>query len=132
MAYATIAHVNARCPMRTFTGSSNPSIEETLGFLQDSAAVLDGIVAGLGYLTPVPPTATVSLAILKRANAIGAWAEVEQAAPSNKKDQAELAMKQWADAVKLLRELPDAPRNTGESYARGARASAFFTANMAL
>lgn len=137
MAYATVIHANARCPLRVFTATSRPTTEQAVQFLEDTAGVLDGVVAGLGYITPVPPSCTQAFAVLRRANAIGAWAEVEQAAPSNKEDQAKLAMKQWADAVALLREgkvqLPDAPRDTQQSFARaGFAATAWFTRNMPL
>ena len=124
MAYATIADVQRRVRPRQFTGSSNPTLEDVTAFLDDAAAELDGILLGRGYVLPVRPQATVALGVLRRANAIGAWAMVEQAAPTGKEGQADRAQQEWAAVQRGLRgrgpdrlEL-DLPQHTQEVFAR--------------
>src|SRR4051794_8470002 len=104
MAYATISHVKARNPQRVYTATSKPSVDDVTSFLEQTAGILDGILTGRGFQLPVPTAATSALALLEHYNALGAWAEVERAAPGGKSPNADPADKLWADAQKMLRD----------------------------
>lgn len=122
MAYATLAHVQLRCPQRPIGTATHPSIDDVAIFLDDAAAELDGLLRGAGYQLPVPATATGALAWLRKANALGAAVAVEGAAPTGKPDQGKQLQAEWLRAQQQLVGGPielDAPRNAAESYARG-------------
>src|SRR3954447_7900962 len=104
MAYATLSHVKARNAQRVYSATSKPSVDDVGGFLEQTAAILDGILAGRGFALPVATGATSALALLEHYNTLGAWAEVERAAPGGKSPHADGADKLWADAQKMLRD----------------------------
>lgn len=120
MGYASISHVQALNAIRTFTPSSRPSVDQVAGYLDETAAVLDGILKGRGFQLPVPTTATSALKLLEHYNALGAHALAENSAESAPGKDA--AAKAWADAQKMLRdgivEPSDLPREVGANSAR--------------
>lgn len=102
MAYATVGDLEAFNAIRTFTGSSRPTVTDVVGFLTETGAVLDGILAARGYALPVPVTATAALELLEHYNAIGAWFYSESAAPDS--DMRDVAERAWANAQRMLRD----------------------------
>jgi hypothetical protein len=118
--YATISHVEALNALRTFTATSRPNASQVTGYLEETAGVLDGILAARGFQLPVPTTATSALRLLEHYNAIGAHAFAERAAESSPHKEA--AEKLWADAQKMLKdgivEPSDLPRATATNRAR--------------
>lgn len=133
-AYAGLADVERLNAQRTFTATSKPNSDEVVGYLRDTAAVIDGILRRRRYQLPVPAAATAALGILNLYNAYGAFALSERAAgASPHRDAAE---KLWADAQKMLRdglvEL-DTPRNRDTTLSRGVfPATAMFTRDQEL
>lgn len=86
MGYATVADVQALNTARgTFTASSNPNLTQVSGFLDQTAAVLDGLLLAQGYQLPLPSdgSASSALALLTHYNALGAHALTERAAKSS-------------------------------------------------
>lgn len=135
MAYASVGDVETFNAIRTFTGSSRPSITDVNGFLSETGAVLDGILAARGYALPVPVTATAALELLAHYNGIGAWFYSESAAPDS--DMRETAEKAWANAQRMLRdglvEPPGLVKDEGTTSIRSAFApTAMFTRDMSL
>lgn len=133
--YATLSHVSALAAKRAFTATSVPSASQVAMFLEHTQAEVDGILAGDGYAVPIATTATVSLKLLERIVALGAWAQVEDSSQvsTNAKD----VMAKWdaarVELVKGTLQLADAPRLGGENFARAAAAgSPFFSRDMAL
>lgn len=135
-AYATVLHVAALAAGRgPFTATSVPSATQVAMFIEHAQAEVDGILAGDGYAIPVGTDATLSLKLLERIVAIGAWAQVEQTAKVS--DDLPAVVKMWDEArrelVKGTLQLSDAPRLAGENFARAAAAgSPFFSRDMAL
>ncbi len=133
--YASLPDVQAYCPMRNLAAGSAPNPTQVRQLIEDTAAVIDGIVAGLGYDAPVDPSATAATAVLKVGNTLGAWCAVERAAPVS--DDADAACERWAgwqaDLKAGVIELP----GIGQSADRYARvwegaASPMFTRDMEL
>jgi hypothetical protein len=102
LAYATVSDVRSLNPARTFTGSSRPSASDVIGYLTETAAVLDGILSARNYVLPVPIVATNALELLEGYNAIGAWYLSETAADSS--PHREAAERAWNLAQKMLRD----------------------------
>lgn len=113
--YATTADVQARDAARTFSASSTPNASQVGLYLRDTAAELDGILAGLGFTVPVATGATVARGLLRSFNALGANAYVQEASPTSR--SADQARKLWEECKKALRagdvELADAGRSSG-------------------
>jgi hypothetical protein len=133
--YATLSHVSALAAKRSFTATSVPSASQVAVFLEHAQAEVDGLLAGDGYAVPIATTATISLKLLERIVAIGAWNQVEQSAQVA--PDGERVLKMWEQArTELVRgtlQLADAPRLGGENFARAAAAgSPFFSRTMAL
>ena len=131
MAYASVADVKARSP-RTIDATSKPNENQVTGFLEETAAEIDGILAAHDYQFPI--TGDNALKVLKSLNATGAWARSEQAAYNS--PVAEQAHIQWLSALKSLREghiVLDAPRASDRSRARSHEAvEPRFSLNMEL
>jgi hypothetical protein len=135
MAYATVSNVEALDAARTFTPANEVTDTDVVGFLTETAAVLDGILTARGYTLPVPTAATSALELLEGYNAIGAWAFVEQAATISPHRDA--AAQAWANAQRMLRDGLIEPagltKDTASSSARApAAATAFFSREMIL
>lgn len=135
MAYATIGDVSARAAKRVFTGSSIPNSSQVSAYLEFTAAELDGIMGGDGYALPVPTTATMALAMLRRLNSLGAWMQVERSAQVSQ--DVDAATKAWdnarAELISGKIQLVDLPRLGGEAFARSQSApTPFFTRDMNL
>lgn len=135
--YATVMDVQALTAPLTFTGSSLPSATQVVGFLDETGAVLDGILAARGYSVPVATTATSALKLLEHYNALGGQAKALAANPAAPKDRRDAAEKAWADALKMLKDGLIEPvglaRDTSSSYVRvGTNATPFFTRDMGL
>lgn len=133
MAYASLSDVSAYAAKRIFGATSIPSATQVAVFLTDTASDLDSIIAADGYALPIPTTATIALADLRRLNALGAYVKVERAAQES--IDVDRAQKAWEDARKEFISggvsLYDAPRLGGENFARSqSAATAFFTRNM--
>lgn len=134
MAYATVSDVQARTRGRTISTTTKPTATDVIGYLEETAAVLDGLLLAQGY--ELPPTATQALRLLEHYNAIGAWAMTERAAQVSPDEDA--AEKAWAEAQKMLADgkislgadLPDSAELSGP---RGAGAATpAFTIDMEL
>lgn len=128
-AYATVAHVQAHNAGRVLSATSVPNDTQVIDFLEETAAVLDGILREKGYALPIATTATSALKFLELANSYGAWAAVERSAKSS--EQRDRAETLWEGAQKMLRdggiEL-DAPTDAQLALPRSqAAASAWFT-----
>lgn len=125
MAYASITHVQGFCPNRPFTATSIPAATQVAGYLDQRAGELDALLLAVGYALPVPAGATIALAVLQRANALGAWADTEAAAQVS--EDRDRAIKAWLTAYASLdpeQKGPtiqlDLPKDSTEAYARGA------------
>lgn len=136
MAYCTIDDVAELNTGRTFTTSSKPNATQVNDFIEQTAAVIDGILRSQNYSLPIATTATSALKMLELFNAQGAACLVEQGAPTSDRRGAKgdgvCAM--WREAQKMLKgggiEL-DADRDTSESHPRGGPcATPFFTREM--
>lgn len=136
--YATLADVERLDAALTFTASSKPSTDDVVGFLEDTAAEIDGVLAVRGYQVPVPVSATQSYRLVTLYNARGANAQAQNAAPDS--PHADSSAKLWAATLKMLAagdvELPDAPRDTETAAPRTPRsadtATSFFRRDMVL
>ena len=134
MAYASPIHVQ-QFTNRRFTATSAPTATALAGLIDRASEELDGIVAGLGHALPIPTTATVSLGVLRSANAVGGWYYAELAAPAS--DDLDNARREWEARQKSLRDgdtlLPDAPKDSAVAFARApAVASPWFSREMDL
>lgn len=125
MAYASISHVLGLCPARApFSATSLPSATQVAQFLDERAGELDALMLAVGYALPVPAAATIALKVLERANALGAWADVEASAQvSEDRDRAEKA---WGVAYARLDPEQKGPtiqldigKDSTEVFARG-------------
>jgi hypothetical protein len=122
------------------SGKTEITEEQVVGYLEETAGVLDGILRERGYSVPVSPTtAPFAFKTLEGYNAIGAAYRVEMAAKNS--DRREEARKMWESAQKMLSEGTvefDAERDTalgmplGGYGPRSSAATPFFTRNMAL
>jgi hypothetical protein len=138
MAYATVFHVEAENTGRgEYTKISHPTASQVIQYLEQRAAVLDGVLRAKGYLTPIATTATGAFQTLLNFNVLGAAYDVEKAAKTS--DRVKDAQAAWEAALKMLQdgviEL-DAPRDTTialprSSFSRsGDQATPFFTRDM--
>jgi hypothetical protein len=100
VAYGNASAVHRLNTNRSFTGSSNPTLTEVEGFLDFTAAEIDGILRARGFLVPVPTTATGALQLLAHGNALGAAMMVEQGAQTS--DRREDARILWRDFKRML------------------------------
>lgn len=132
-AYATVIHVQALNTGRKITGTSKPSASQVVNYLDETGAVIDGILRQQGYALPIASSATSALELLEHYNALGAGAYVEQAAPSSD-DRYKQAMRTWESALKMLREGAmelDAAKDSAQSLPRAnAVASPYFERDM--
>lgn len=135
MAYATLAHVELRNPVRgAYTASSRPTADAVVTFLHEAAGMVDQVLTSAGYALPVATDAASSaLLVLQNANAVGAWYMAEWAAPAS--DKREESEDMWQTALKMLgrTELVLA-RDDAQSNPRSgfSCATAFFTRDMTL
>lgn len=84
MPYATLADVEAKNRSRKLGVNPNPSIQDVIEFLQTSSGEIDAILLQKGYSLPVPASgASAAWSVLRAANANGAWAQMEESAPSS-------------------------------------------------
>lgn len=113
MAYANPTQVYALNSGRTFSATSKPSVAQVNGFIAETAAVIDSILAEKSYVTPVATTAAAAQSVLSHYNAIGAAKMVEDAAPTS--DRRKEATEMWMWAQQMLKsgsvEFPDAAVN---------------------
>lgn len=135
MPYASLIDVAAYAAKRVFGATSVPSASQVSVFIADVATDLDAIMAADGYSLPIPTTATVAMADLKRLNTLGAYAQTEHAAQTSV--DADRAQKMWDAARKDFISggvsLYDAPRLGGQNFARSqSAATPFFTRDMNL
>lgn len=138
MAYATISHVTARNPERTYGVNSKPTTTQVAEFLDETAGIIDSILLEVGYALPVLPPASGGASsawlVLQDANAVGGWYKAEWAAQaSDKRSEAE---DMWQTAQKMLRTVQLAlGKDAAESLPRGGStecATPFFTRCMIL
>lgn len=125
MAYATVSDVQQQNVVRTISATSRPNASQVIDWLEQTAAVLDGLLRESGYSLPVPTTATQVLKLLEHYNALGAAALVERGAPTS--DRRKEAQELWEGAQKMLRDdllNLDAPR---DEATRTIRAPAYAT-----
>lgn len=102
MAYATVIDVLAQNTGRaTYTTTSKPTASQVIGYLELTAAELDGILRAVGYGLPIATTATSALKLLEHFNVLGAAAMVEEGAPSDAARRAD-ALHLWEEAKKML------------------------------
>lgn len=118
-----------------FGATSIPSASQVAVFINDVATDLDSMISADGYGLPIPTTATIALADLKRLNTLGAYVQVEHAAQTS--TDVDRAQKTWDDARLEFKSggvsLYDAPRLGGENFARSqAAATPYFTRDMQL
>ena len=134
MAYATVADVQQQNVTRTLSGSSRPNIDQVLDWLEQTGAVIDGLLREAGYSLPIPATATQTLKLLEGYNALGAAAMVEWGAPTS--DRRKEAQELWDGAQKMLRDellSLDIPRDEDLHTVRSAPvATPYFTRDMEL
>lgn len=125
MAYAGATHVLAIDAARgTYTASSIPNLGQVNVFIDQTAAELDGLLAGRGYVTPVTG-GTQALLWLQEANAVGANAYVNRSAQVSPKDDRSWAM--WQEMKKALEAMDlDAPKDLSGATIRYTSASPIF------
>jgi len=127
MSYADLSDVEARNTLRLkrggFSATTSPTDTQAGEYLEDTAAVLDGLLLGRGYVLPIPAEATSALRWLRQANAAGAHARIENAA-SEQDSLDESAEAAWKSACDMLRkgeiEL-DVPRDVTTTHSRSNR-----------
>ncbi len=95
MPYASLTHLQAHLSGVRLTASSTPTADAAAGFLEDGAAIIDGILRSAGYQLPVPEGATGALGVLRRANVAAAAADVRAAMPAGGDDAKKAAAKEW-------------------------------------
>jgi hypothetical protein len=84
MGYATVSNVEARNRSRKLGVYPNPSVPDVIDFLEQSQSEIDGILEQKGYSLPIPTEgASIAWRFLTAANANGAWALMEESAPSS-------------------------------------------------
>jgi hypothetical protein len=140
MAYATTSHVEAMLLGRLPLGTQGQvSATQVVNWLEQTAGVIDGLLAQNGYSAPVSPTAASSaLKTLEGFNTAGAWYHVEAASKTRDKVKFEEAKRMWGSAQKMLSdgivEL-DLEIDTAEALPRGGFSCAtppFFSRDMEL
>lgn len=136
MAYATVFHVAGLNPARPITGTSLPSATNVVQYIDECAGVIDAKLSGIGYVTPISPTAAPSsaLMLLQQVNAVGAAYMVESSAQTSAKlDQFK---KMWDEALLMLAtsSLPGVDKLGASGVPRQSipAASAFFSMDMEL
>jgi hypothetical protein len=130
--YASIDDVRALNTGRTIATSTTPNASQVWGYLEETAAVLDGILREKNYALPIATTATGALKLLEHFNALGGHCLTEQAAPTS--DRKDSACALWENAQKMLKdgliEL-EAERDLTQAAPRApATPSPFFTREM--
>lgn len=120
MAYATLSDVAALAPARVFTATSKPASAQVGQFLDWRAGEIDAILTEKGYALPVPYTASSALLFLGGLNALGAWADVENAAEqSATRDQANTMWQSSLAMLKAANQVLDIPKNEQRASPRG-------------
>lgn len=134
--YATPTQVYALNTGRQFTATSKPNATQVQQFIDQTAAVIDSILAGKSYAVPVATGATAARLTLEHYNALGAACLVERAAPTSDERRTE-ACEMWGWAQEMLKsgdiEFPDAAVNTSHDQPRSSLpATPMFTRDMEL
>lgn len=77
--YATFERVNAYVPWLTFNSTTRPTKKQVLTvFTRDSFDIMNGILAEMGYVTPVPSTVnSTTTGILGKIHALDVAAQVD-------------------------------------------------------
>ena len=78
--YCEAADVQARFGQQTFASGSVPTTTQVEGFITDGFNIINGILAAVGYSTPVETSATKASRVLLRMNADYAASEAHLAA----------------------------------------------------
>lgn len=112
--YTTAEEVHAlNVGRRMFTETSQPNLIQVEGYIEDIAAILNAVLADLGYTVPVPAEATEARGLLNSLNTLGAAWLVEEAAPTS--DRRKDFQARWEAQLCLLKDghlgLTDAPRD---------------------
>lgn len=139
MAYATIFHVQARNPNRTFSATSKPNVptQVTL-YIDEAAGMMDLALSKGGYSPPIEmggSTPSTVQQLLEKINADGAAYMVEAAAQSSvRRDEFQ---QMWEAGLKMLEagELPSISGGAGQGIPRSATsgtATPIFTIDMEL
>ena len=72
MSYCTITDVTSLVPQFPFTSQTTPTQAQVQQFIIDISTIIDATLGNMGYLVPVPLTATKSQIILSRMCSSGA------------------------------------------------------------
>lgn len=136
MAYASLPDIRAKVSIRTIDGTSDPSVQEVVGYIDQIAADIDTALAGVGYDVPVSASAAVAFTFLGLCNAYGAAMLTESASAKGKESpHLEFLERQYNTRIKQIMDgsitLPgvDQSASTSAPRARGkAVASALFQA----
>jgi hypothetical protein len=127
--YVSASLVYARDSGRTYSATSQPNDAQVDGFIIQTAAEIDAILAGRGFLTPVASAATSVMAFLEHGNALGAQGLIEHSAP-NGQGKVDMAVKLWESFKKTLEtgafDLPSVPASTSRRVRASTAATALF------
>jgi hypothetical protein len=132
--YATPTQVYALNTGRNFTATSKPNIAQVQQFIDQTAGVIDGILAEKAYTLPLATSATAARVSIEFYNALGAACLVERSAPTSDERRQE-ACEMWRNAQDMLRsgavEFPDLERSTSTDMPRSSfPATPMFTRDM--
>ena len=120
MAYASLSDIVALTAGRAFTASTIPNTSQVVGFLDQTAAVIDSMLVEKGYSLPIPTTASSALLLLRQINSLGAWAQTERAAQLS--EQRDFSQQMWESSLAMLRaqsSVLDIPKNETRASPRG-------------
>lgn len=133
--YTTPTQVHAQNKGRQMFSATSRDVtfEDVQGYIYETAAVLNSILAERSYVTPVPTSAELAYGVLNHFNTLGAACMVEKAAPTS--DRREQACEAWDRAQDMLRrgdvQLPDAEISGSNDIPKGlSAATAMFTRDM--
>ncbi len=104
--YATFATIQGLIPWRTLSSSSTPTRAQAAGIVRNLYQDINTLLYTLGYKIPVSSGNATTIRFLGRFNALGAAAEIEQAAYSagntEASDHADRLWKRYDQTYKML------------------------------
>lgn len=118
-AYATIGHIEALNPTRTFNTTLSPTRFAVASFLNNAFNALNAELSILGYDTPIPSTNSTALSVVRHLNALNAAHMTEMArfsaGNSERSDHAPNMKERYLDKIQMLKDgkmaIPNATRS---------------------
>lgn len=120
MSYASWTDVQALDVARKIGQGNNPTATQVQLYCELTAGEIDSVLRSKGYGLPISPSATSDLLLLRKINAEGAFALMEEASPA--KPDEDKVRKRYEASLDLLREADDileTPKDRERSRPRG-------------